>query len=200
MASRTLAIFLSMALMVSAARAEVGAATNVVNTLQQTLLSVMKNAETLGLRGRFEKLLPALRDVYDFETMMRFATGSSWRSATPEQREKLVNAFTRLSASTYAAQFDGYSDEAFETIGQREGPRDSVLVDTRILRSPDPPVEITYVLTETGGQWHVVDLLLEGKVSEMATRRSEYNPILREGGPDALAGELNAKADALLAE
>ncbi len=75
-----------------------------------------------------------------------------------------------------------------------------MLVDTRIVRNPEPPVAITYVLTETGDQWRIVDVLLEGKVSEMAVRRSEYNPILRDGGPDKLAAALNAQADALLAE
>lgn len=200
MALRTFVVLLSMLLTVAEARPDNQRAADVVNSLQKTLLSVMKNAEDLGVVGRYAELLPPLHEAYDFEKMIRFATGSAWRSATPEQRENLVEVFGRLSVSTYAARFDGYSGENFETLGEREGPRGSVLVDTQIVRSPDPPVGITYVMTEDNGQWRIIDLLLEGKVSEMATRRSEYNPILREGGPDKLAAALDAKAEALLAE
>ncbi len=200
MASRTVAVLLSLLLTVTAARADAPGASTVVNSLQETLLSVMKNADSLGIKGRYDKLLPSLRDAYDFEKMTQFATGSSWASAPSEQRDDLVNAFTRMSASTYAARFNGYSGEHFETLGQRQGPRGSVLVDTQIVRTAEPPVAISYVMTETDGQWRIVDLLLEGKVSEMATRRSEYNPVLRKGGPDELTAALNAKADTLLAE
>lgn len=197
-ARKTTAVLLAVFLAVSVARAENAATIDVVDSLQETLLAVMKDANALGLDGRYEKLLPSLTEAFDFEHMIRFASGSSWRTATAEQRDALVNAFTRMSVSTYAAQFNGYSGEIFETVGQRDGPRDSILVDTQIIRKTDPPVAITYVMTRTDGQWRIVDLLLEKKVSEIAIRRSEYNPILREGGPDELIAALNAKADKLL--
>ncbi|MGB7947447.1 MAG: ABC transporter substrate-binding protein [Candidatus Binatia bacterium] len=199
-ASRTIVLVLSVLLTVSAVRADNPNAPNVVNSVQETLLAVMKDADALGVSGRYEELLPPLREAFDFERMIQFASGSSWRNATNEQREKLVDAFTHMSVSTYAAQFNGYSGEVFETLGQRDGPRGSVLVDTQIVRSADSPVAITYVLTETDGRWRIVDLVLDKKVSEMAIRRSEYNPILREGGPTELAAALNEKADRLLTE
>lgn len=199
-ASKTTVLVLSVLLTVSAVRADNPNAPNVVNSFQETLLAVMKDADALGVSGRYEELLPPLREAFDFERMIQFASGSSWRNATNDQREKLVDAFTHLSVSTYAAQFNGYSGEVFETLGQRDGPRGSVLVDTQIVRNADSPVAITYVLTETDGQWRIVDLVLDKKVSEMAIRRSEYNPILREGGPNELAAALNEKANRLLTE
>lgn len=199
-ALKSVAFLLAILLSTSAVRADNLDAVGVVNTLHETLVSVMKNADALGVAGRYETLSPVLREAFDFEKMIRFASGSSWKTATPEQRENLVSAFTRLSVSNYAARFSGFSGEVFETLGRRDGPRGSVLVDTRIVRNPDPAVAITYVLTKTDDQWGIVDLLLENKVSEMAVRRSEYNPILRDGGPDKLAAALNMQADELLAE
>lgn len=199
-ASRTVALLLAISLTVAAVKADTPSPTDVVNSLQDTLLSVMKDADALGVSGRYAKLSPALREAFDFARMIQFASGATWRNATDEQREKLVTAFVHLSVSNYASQFNGFSGESFETLGQRDGPRDSVLVDTQIVRNADAPVAITYVLTETDDQWRIVDLVLEKKVSEMAIRRSEYNPVLREGGPDALAAALNEKADKLLAE
>lgn len=198
-ALKAIAFLLAILLSTSTVKADNPDSVGVVNTLHETLLDVMKNADALGVAGRYEKLLPSLSEAFDFEKMIRFASGSSWKTATPEQRENLVSAFTRLSVSNYAARFNGFSGEVFETLGKRDGPRDSVLVDTQIVRNPDPPVAITYVLTKTDDQWRIADLLLENKVSEMAVRRSEYNPILRDGGPDKLTAALNTQADKLLA-
>ena len=197
---KPVAFLLVILLSTSAVKADNADATGVVNSLHEILVEVMKNADALGVTGRYDKLLPLLSEAFDFEKMIRFASGSSWKTATAEQRENLISAFTRLSVSNYAARFSGFSGEVFEILGQRDGPRGSVLVDTRIVRNPDPPVAITYVLTKTDDRWRIADLLLENKVSEMAVRRSEYNPILRDGGPDKLAAALNTQADKLLAE
>lgn len=199
-ASKIVSLVLVLLLTVAAVRAENLDATNVVRSLQETLLEVMKDADALGVSGRYATLSAPLREAFDFERMVQLASGSSWRSATDEQRDKLVDAFTRLSVSNYAAQFNGYSGESFEILGQRDGPRGSMLVDTQIVRSADSPIAITYVLSETDDQWRIVDIVLDKKISEMAVRRSEYNPILRDGGPDKLAAALKAKADKLLSE
>ena len=199
-ASRTVGVVLAILLSLSVVKADNPGAADVVNAFHDTLLAVMKDADALGVAGRYETLSPPLTEAFDFEKMIRFASGSSWRTATTEQRDNLVDAFTRLSVSNYAARFSGFSGEVFETLGQRDGPRGSMLVDTQIVRTDDPPVAITYVLTNTNGQWRIVDLLLEKTISEMAVRRSEYNPILRDGGPDTLVAALNAKAGKLLAE
>jgi phospholipid transport system substrate-binding protein len=132
--------------------------------------------------------------------MIAFSSGSAWNSASEEQRNQLVDAFARMSIATYASQFNGYTNEAFEVLGERGGPRGSILVDTRIVRDPKPPVAITYVMDKTGDQWRVIDILLEKKVSEMARRRSEYRQIIQQGGSNALIRALNEKTDKLLSQ
>ena len=50
---------------------------------------------------------------------------------------------TALSITTYAVRFNNWTGESFETLGTRQGPRDTVLVDTRLNRPNDPAVPIT---------------------------------------------------------
>lgn len=68
------------------------------------------------------------------------------------------------------------------------------MVDTRLNRPNDPAVPITYVMMQTDGQWQIIDVLLDRSISELAVRRSEYNQILRTGGPERLAEVLEEKA------
>jgi phospholipid transport system substrate-binding protein len=178
-------------------RAEGGPAA-VVDGFHQTLLDVMKRAEALGIEGRYRVLAPRVEETFDLQRMIRVAAGSRWTKASPAEREALLKAFTRLSVATYASRFSGYSGESFETLGERPGPRDTVLVETRIVRSNDPPVTLTYVLEKTGDRWRVIDILLGGSVSELAMRRSEYRNL--GGGTAAgLAATLDAKAGELMA-
>jgi phospholipid transport system substrate-binding protein len=195
--SRLVVVVFAAVLVAATVRAESGPVA-VIEGLQETLLDVMKRAKELGVEGRYQVLEPRIEETFDLERMIRVAAGSQWTKATPEERVRLLDAFTRLTVSTYASRFDGYSGESFETLGERPGPRDTVLVDTRIVRSDGPPVALNYVLEQKGDRWQVIDILLDGKASELAMRRSEYRNL--GGGKAAgLADKLNAKADELMA-
>lgn len=170
----------------------------VVGVLHDALLGVMRDADKLGVQGRYDKLDATLSTVYDFETMTRLASGTAWTSADPDQQAALVQAFTRFSIATYADRFKGYSGERFETLGERPGPRNTVIVDTKLVRPDDPAVSLSYVMQERGGVWRIIDVIVEGSISELAVRRSEYAQILRQGGAGKLVEVLNAKADGML--
>jgi phospholipid transport system substrate-binding protein len=72
------------------------------------------------------------------------------------------------------------------------------LVRTKLVRPNDAPVQLNYLLRQSGGEWRIVDLYLTGSVSELASRRSEFTAILREGGPDRLLAELRQRTATLL--
>jgi len=197
LAARLVAVVFAAVLVAATVRAESGPVA-VIDGLQETLLDVMKRAGALGIEGRYQVLEPRIEETFDLERMIRIAAGSQWSKASPEDRTRLLDAFTRLTISTYASRFDGYSGESFENLGERPGPRDRVLVDTRIVRSDGPPVALNYVLEQKGDRWQVIDILLDGTASELAMRRSEYRSL--GGGKAAgLADKLNAKADELMA-
>ena len=166
----------------------------VIESLHDKLIETMKQGDRLGVEGRYRELQPILEKSFDFDRMISAAAGSYWTQANDTERQRLLDAFTKLSITTYAARFNGWSGESFETLGERQGPRDSVLVDTQLNRPKDPAVPITYVMTETDGNWRIIDVLLDRSISELAVRRSEYNQVLRSGGPDKLAQVLDEKA------
>lgn len=167
----------------------------VVERFHAQLLSVMKEAKILGLQGRYSRLEPEIEQAFDLKLMIRVAAGSFWKNANPEQQNELLSSFKKLSVSTYASQFDGFSGQSFETIGERTGPQDTLLVDTNILRPGKDPVKITYVMKGA----RIVDVLLDSSISELAVRRSEYNLVLNGSGVAGLIETLNKKADNLIA-
>jgi len=182
----------------SSAHAGVDDAVAVVTRLHDTLLSVMKEADTLGVKGRDRHLAPEIERAFHLRLMARITSGAVWMKADTAQRDSLAAAFSRLSIATYASRFQGYSGQSFETIGGRPGPAATHLVDTRILRPGESPIPLTYVLKQVDGRWGIVDILLDTGISELAVRRSEYRSILKKDGLDGLIAVFNAKVDELL--
>ena len=55
------------------------AAKQTVEKLNTVLIDVMKNAARLGYQGRYKKLEPVVKDVFQFEAVAQIALGSHWK-------------------------------------------------------------------------------------------------------------------------
>ena len=174
--------------------------TNVVRTFQSGLLDVMKQADNLGVQGRYERLRPLVEQTFHLPVMARIATGTYWDRADGSLKRRFVSSFVRMGVSTLATLFDGYSGESFAIVGERPPIDVTVIVKTQILRPDDSPVDIAYVTRRFDGRWYVIDVLLDGDVSELKVRKSEYRLVLRKGGIEALIVTLDNKADELLGQ
>ena len=177
-----------------------GTPSAVVEGFHGNLLAVMKEADTLGVKGRYQRLESPVASAFDLQRTIRIACGSYWKKAAPAKRQALLAGFTRMSVGTYAAQFDGFSGQSFETVGEKPGPQGTILVKTRIVRPDDSPVGLTYVLKKIEAGWRIADVLLDDSISQLAVRRSEYRRVLGKDGIDGLIAVLNRKADDLTAE
>ncbi len=177
-----------------------GSASDLVTDFQKGLIAVMKDAKTLGVRGRYERLEPLVKGTFHMSLMAGLSAGQHWQSASDDQRKRLVSAFTRMSIATLATLFDGYSGESFVVVGERDGPQEIVFVDT-VLKAPtrDSDVQISYVARKFGQYWQLIDVIVDGGISELKVRISEYRQTLQSGGVEALIKLLDGKADDLLA-
>ncbi len=191
--------FLSFLLAAHLAMAEELPAHAVVEEFHDSLLAIMKEAKQLGSKGRYEQLAPKFDQAFDKRRMIRVATGRFWKDAGEAKQADLLAAFRRMSISTYASQFDSYSGQAFETVGERTGQKERALVETRIVDRDGPKADLTYVLEKVKGHWLIVDILLDNSISQLAVRRSEYRRLLGKQGVDGLIAALNRLADNLIA-
>jgi phospholipid transport system substrate-binding protein len=171
----------------------------VVETFHQTLRDVLQNAQRLGVRGREQRLRPAMEQVFNLPAMTRIAVGPAWTQMPPAQQQALVAAFSDWSIANYANRFDG-GNVSFQTQGESTLPNGDRMVRTQLLRPDKEPVLINYLMRDFGGgQWRVVDIYLTGTISELASRRAEFTTILRDGGPDRLLTDLRQRTQRLLA-
>ena len=162
------------------------AAVTVVDALDATLLDVLKNAATLGYAGRFQKLQPAVRTAFDLDFMAEKSVGKHWSGLSEADRTRWRAVFEEFMVATYAANFDHFSNQSFETLGEEAGGNDTTMVKTRVIDPASESVDLTYRLHQRDGAWKIIDVYLKGTVSELAMRRSDYSSVLERQGMDAL--------------
>jgi phospholipid transport system substrate-binding protein len=186
--------FASLVLIVLAgAPARAAGPTDVIDGFYDTLLDVMKHADQLKFEGRYQKLKPAIEKAFDLPLMTRLTVGPPWQNVPPAQQQRLVQAFD-FTVSTYANRFDGYSGEKFVVNPDLQKANSGTLVQTQLVKSNGEPVQLNYLMRESGGAWKIIDVFLSGTVSELASRRSEFSTVLRRDGADGLVRLLEQRS------
>jgi phospholipid transport system substrate-binding protein len=184
---------------IPAMAAETDPAVARIRSFYDVLLETMKRGGALGVKGRYEKLAPAVRATYDLPAMTRIAVGPEWKSLKPEQQTAIVEQFERMTIATYASRFDGYSGERFEVDPVTEPRNANRIVRTKLIPKQKEPIVLNYLMHQASEGWKAIDVYLSGTISELATRRSEFSAILKSGGPAALIDSLKGRADKMLA-
>jgi len=177
---------------------EAGAATKVVDTLHDNLISVMKNAKTLGYDGRFEQLEPVISELFDIPFMAEKSVGRYWKTLDEPDHARLLTTFGRFTVANYAGRFTDYSGQSFETFKEEPSKHGTVLVYSRLEVGNGETVQLNYRLRpDKENGWRIIDVLLNGTVSELALRRSEYSSLIQREGFAALMTALNERIDEL---
>ena len=172
--------------------------TGTLSAFYDVLMSVMKDGPKLGFDGRRQKLAPAVTQAFDLPLMTRLVVGLQWPNLSADQQKQLVAAFAEFSIATYASQFDDFSGERFEVDSKTApAPGNDVIVQTKLIQSNGDPVQLNYLLRQEQGDWRVIDVFLEGTISQLAARRSEFSAILRDQGASGLITVLKEKTKAL---
>jgi len=169
-----------------------------VQGLYDTLLGTMKSGRSLGQSGRFARLEPVIRRTFDIPMMARLSVGSSWVTLSETQRQQVIEGFARYISAIYADRFDSYAGQKLQVTGEQPVAA-GLMVKSQIIRANGEPVNVDYMMRRNGDTWLISDIYLDGAISEVATRRSEFGAILKNEGIDGLIAALNRKASILSA-
>lgn len=171
---------------------------SVVESFHQTLVDTMKSSRSLGPKGRFAALEPALARCFDMTRITRTVAGSSWERLSAEQQTRLTVAFERFEAAQFADTFDGYQGQRFRTVSIRSMPDGGFLVATIMEAESRPSVRFDYTIHPGADGWKIDDLRFDGWLSVMDRRSAEFKEILRRRGVDTLVAGLERHTQIVL--
>jgi phospholipid transport system substrate-binding protein len=167
-----------------------------IQTYYQELMPTIQQAARLTVRERDKRFAPAISAAFDLATMTRLAVGPPWKSFSAAQQAAVRDAFTQFIIADYASQINDYSGESF-VVDPQTSPASrgaGEIVKTRLLQPGGRTVAINYLVRDG----RVIDVYLNGTISDLATRRDEFASIIATGGADGLIKKLQDRTQSLL--
>ncbi len=164
-----------------------------VTQLGKETVDILQSKDAPQRAARMEDLL---RRGFDFNTIGRFVLGRHWNTASPQQREAFLAAFTDFVSKSYSrrlaeeANINGFNITNIRDLGEGD-----FLVQTAITRPTGAPLSYEWRVRTTQGNTKIVDVVVEG-VSLLITQRSDFASVISQNGLDGLTASLKEKAAA----
>lgn len=153
------------------------------------------------LDGRRDELSANKKELYsliDRELLPQFDTdyagrlvlGKSWRTATPAQRERFVDAFYNFLLRSYATAILKFEQDKVRILPARKAPQDGrTVVETEMRMADGSVVPVNYAMHSTPAGWKAYDVRIEG-ISYVQNYRNQFNAEVAARGLDALISRL----------
>lgn len=190
----SLTLLFALVLPLAGAQAQADPAVATVQKFYDTLLDSMKGGKALGAQGRYNKLKPVIEQTFELGTMIKYAVGPGWDGATPSDQKALTDAFERMTVAQYAGNFDSYDGEKF-VVDPGVTVRGTDHYISSKLVTKDQTVVFIYRVRQFGPGWKIIDVLLEGSISQLSVYRSDYAATVKAGGAAALVKKIDAIAE-----
>jgi phospholipid transport system substrate-binding protein len=135
---------------------------------------------------------------FDTEYAARLVLGQTWRTATPDQRKRFVDAFYHSLLRNYGAALVDFTADRFVILPYKGDTGDSMAtVRTEVKRASGDKVPVNFSLRKTDGVWKAWDVVIEG-ISYVKSFRTDFGAEIQAKGLDEVINRLetNAKAGA----
>jgi phospholipid transport system substrate-binding protein len=138
-----------------------------------------------------KKLETILTKAVDLEGMARSALGSNWTKTSEAKRKKFMDAFKNRFRKATGEQLDQYRSTQVKYLPEQPNDGDT-LVPTEVAIKGEP-TRIDYRMRQQGGDWRIVDIVVDD-VSTVENYRSSFNRIVKKEGMDGLIARLEGPA------
>ncbi len=194
---RLSALVIAFALLAAPAAADpaLEAASARIENFYAALRDCMKQCGALDATQRSAKVGPVVDATYDLAFMAEKVLGRHWKTLGADRQTLWVATFRRLTVSTYGTRFSEDKGTKLEVGRVEPANHGTAIVYTQIVVPNETPVSIHYRMRPDASSWRVVDVYLNGKVSELALRRSEYTTVIERDGFDSLVKRLTEKIE-----
>jgi phospholipid transport system substrate-binding protein len=125
-----------------------------------------------------------LLPYFDTDYAARLVLGQSWRTATPEQRKRFVDAFYHSLLRNYGAALVDFTGDRFVILPYKGDPSDTTAtVRTEVKRSSGDKVPVNFSLHKTPEGWKAWDVVIEG-ISYVKSFRTDFASEIQQKGLD----------------
>ena len=127
---------------------------------------------------------------FDSEYAARLVLGQTWRTATPEQRKRFVDAFYHSLLRNYGAALVNFTADRFVILPFKGDPGDTqATVRTEVKKDTGEKVPVNFSLHQTPQGWKAWDVVIEG-ISYVKSFRTDFAAEIQQKGLDEVINRL----------
>jgi phospholipid transport system substrate-binding protein len=127
---------------------------------------------------------------FDVETSARAVLGLHWRTATPEQRKRFVDAFYHSLLANYGAALSEFTSDKLKIYPSNvDAGADRATVRTEVKRDGGDRIAVNYSMRKTPTGWKAVDVNIEG-ISYVKSYHDDFDAQIDQQGMDAVIARL----------
>ena len=129
---------------------------------------------------------------FDTEYSARLVLGKYWRTATPEQRQRFINAFYHSLLGNYGAALADFTSDRLKIYPSTVDPAKPIAtVRTEVKRDNGDRVAVNYYMHQTPEGWKAWDVVIDG-ISYVNSYRTDFGAQIEQQGIDAVIKRLEA--------
>ena len=144
----------------------------------------------VAIRRNPEAVYPLVDELvfphFDVDYATQLVLAQHWREATPEQRQRFVQAFYHALLRTYGSALADATADRLKVLpfrGDASAPQ--AIVRTQVTRSSGEVVPVEYRLHRTPEGWKAYDVIIEG-ISYVRNYRADLDAEISAKGLDAV--------------
>jgi phospholipid transport system substrate-binding protein len=129
---------------------------------------------------------------FDTETSARVVLGQFWRSATPEQRQRFINAFYHSLLGNYGEALVEFTPDRLKIFPSRVEPgATTATVRTEVRRRNGDRVSVNYSMRMTPQGWKAWDVVIDG-ISYVKSYREDFGAQIQSQGLETVIKRLES--------
>jgi phospholipid transport system substrate-binding protein len=136
-----------------------------------------------------KNMLPYFDTAYAAQLVL----AKHWRTATPEQRKRFIEAFYQSLLQNYGEALLEFTPDRLKILPFQGNPTDKVAtVRTEVRRDNGSRVPVNYSLRKTDSGWKAYDVQIEG-VSYVKSFRTDFGSEIQQKGLEAVIQRLESQ-------
>ena len=127
---------------------------------------------------------------FDTEYAARAVLGAHWRTATPDQRKRFVDAFYHSLLNNYGSALVDFTSDKLKIFPVKSDPSsDRATVRTEVKRDNGDRIAVNYQLHKVGNEWKAWDVNIDG-ISYVKSYHDDFDAQIDQHGLDTVIARL----------
>ncbi len=131
--------------------------------------------------------------------MTQLTVGPPWSMISDGDKKALIDAFERMTIANYAKNFASFNGEQFVVDPMVKMRGQDKIVESKLIGSDKMVTPFNYRMHMAGDKWKVVDIYLNGTISQLALKRADFSSTVASSGAQGLVKKINALVDMQMA-